>query len=128
MRKILLDTHVVIWWLLDSPELGQKSRNIVQNPDNQIFVSAATIWELSIKISKGLLELPEEIFEAIEEEDFEQLPIKWFHGKQAGILPVIHKDPFDRVLIAQAQAEGLELMTADGEIPKYGIATINAQK
>ncbi|WP_315338340.1 type II toxin-antitoxin system VapC family toxin [Neisseria sicca] len=128
MKRILLDTHVLIWWLADAPNLGNKARLLIQNPQNQIYVSAATLWELSIKMAKGLLDLPEEIFDAVAEEAFEPLPIQWFHGRQAGFLPDIHKDPFDRMLIAQAQAEGLELMTADTVIPQYGIRIIDAGK
>ncbi|ASK27854.1 type II toxin-antitoxin system VapC family toxin [Neisseria chenwenguii] len=128
MKRILLDTHVVIWWLADAGNLGGKARNCIQNRQNQIYVSAATMWELSIKMGKGLLTLPENIFEVVEDEGFIPLPITWFHGRQAGFLPEIHKDPFDRMLITQAQAEGLELMTADTVIPQYGIRVIDASK
>ena len=128
MRRILLDTHVVIWWLADAPNLGEKARSLIQNQQNQIYVSAAAMWELSIKMAKGLLDLPESVFEMIEEDGFIPLSITWFHSRQAGFLPDIHKDPFDRMLIAQVQAEGLELMTADTLIPKYGIRVIDASK
>ncbi|MDO4906706.1 type II toxin-antitoxin system VapC family toxin [Neisseria sp.] len=126
MRKILLDTHVVLWWLLDDGKLGENARKLIENSNNLIFVSAASIWEISIKLNKGLLKLPEEFFEIIGQEDFERLPIDFFHAKQAGLLPAIHQDPFDRMLIAQTQAEGLELMTVDGYIPQYGIRVIDA--
>ncbi|ASK27436.1 PIN domain nuclease [Neisseria chenwenguii] len=128
MRKILLDTHVVLWWVLDDGKLGKNARKLIENPNNLIFVSAASIWELSIKLNKGLLKLPEEFFDVIGQEDFENLPIDFFHAKQAGQLPAIHQDPFDRMLIAQTQAEGLELMTVDGYIPQYGIRVIDAGK
>ncbi|HEZ3190930.1 TPA: type II toxin-antitoxin system VapC family toxin [Neisseria cinerea] len=126
MRKILLDTHALLWWLLDDKKLGTSARKLIENPRNVIFVSAASIWEISIKQNKGLLKLPDEFFDVLQEEDFEMLPIGLFHAKQAGSLPEIHKDPFDRMLIAQTQAEGFELMTVDEYIPQYGIRVVNA--
>ena len=128
MRKILLDTHVLLWWLMDDDKLGENAHKIIRNPNNLIFVSAASIWEISIKLNKGLLKLPEEFFDITGQQDFENLSIDFFHAKQAGLLPPIHRDPFDRMLIAQTQAEGLELMTVDGYIPQYGIRVIDASK
>lgn len=126
MKRILVDTHVLVWWLLDHPRLGKKSKSLLANPANEVYVSAASVWEISIKREKGLLDLPEEVFEAIDESGFVPLPIGLFHGQQAGMLPKIHADPFDRMLVAQAQAEGLELMTVDANIFKYGIRVLDA--
>jgi PIN domain nuclease of toxin-antitoxin system len=126
MRRLLLDTHTLLWWLADDKSLGKKARELIANPDNQVFVSAATTWEIAIKKGKGLLEAPDDIDGIVDDEGFSKLPISLFHGEQAGRLPEIHRDPFDRMLIAQAQAEGLEIITADIEIPKYGIKTIPA--
>lgn len=112
--------------MLDDKKLGISARKLIENPRNAIFVSAASIWEISIKQNKGLLKLPEEFFDVLQEEDFEMLPIGLFHAKQAGSLPEIYKDPFDRMLIAQTQAEGFELMTVDEYIPQYGIRVVNA--
>ena len=83
MRKILLDTHALLWWLLDDKKLGTSARKLIENPRNVIFVSAASIWEISIKQNKGLLKLPDEFFDVLQEEDFEMLPIGLFHAKQA---------------------------------------------
>jgi PIN domain nuclease of toxin-antitoxin system len=127
MRRLLLDTHAFLWWLSDDPALGAEVRKMIGEPRNQVLVSAASIWEISIKQAKGMLEAPEDLEALVEDEGFTKLPISLFHGQQAGKLPEIHRDPFDRMLIAQAQAEGLELITADGVIPQYGVRVISAR-
>ena len=128
MKRLLLDTHVVLWWLADAPQLGARARELIADERNDLFVSAVSGWEISIKSTLGKLEVPEEIQEVIEEEGFELLPIRFFHGLQAGRLPPLHRDPFDRMLIAQAQAEGLDLMTSDGVIARYGIRILDASR
>lgn len=127
MKRILLDTHTLLWWLSGDPLLGKNALEIISNQENDIFVSAATTWEIAIKKTKGLLEAPDNFDAIIVDEGFKHLPISLYHGEQAGGLPLHHKDPFDRMLVAQAQAEGLILMTNDCEISKYGINTINTQ-
>ncbi|CAI8989043.1 Type II toxin-antitoxin system VapC family toxin [Pseudomonas sp. IT-P44] len=127
MRRLLLDTHAFLWWLSDDPSLGADARQMIGEPRNQVLVSAASIWEISIKQAKGMLEAPEDLEALVEDEGFTKLPISLFHGQQAGKLPEIHRDPFDRMLIAQAQAEGLELVTADGIIPQYGVRVVSAR-
>jgi PIN domain nuclease of toxin-antitoxin system len=127
MRRLLLDTHAFLWWLSDDPALGAEARQMIGEPRNQILVSAASIWEISIKQAKGMLEAPQDLEVLVEDEGFTKLPISLFHGQQAGKLPEIHRDPFDRMLIAQTQAEGLELVTADGIIPQYGIRIVSAR-
>lgn len=127
MRRLLLDTHAFLWWLSDDPALGVETRQMMSEPRNQVLVSAASIWEISIKQAKGMLEAPEDLEALVEDEGFTKLPISLFHGQQAGKLPEIHRDPFDRMLIAQAQAEGLELVTADGVIPQYGVRVVSAR-
>ena len=127
MRRLLLDTHAFLWWLSDDPALGAEARQIMSEPRNQVLVSAASIWEISIKQAKGMLEAPADLEVLVEDEGFTKLPISLFHGQQAGKLPEIHRDPFDRMLIAQAQAEGLELVTADGIIPQYGVRVVSAR-
>ncbi|MNQ97147.1 PIN domain protein [compost metagenome] len=127
MRRLLLDTHAFLWWLSDDPALGAEARQIMSEPRNQVLVSAASIWEISIKQAKGMLEAPADLEVLVEDEGFTKLPISLFHGQQAGKLPEIHRDPFDRMLIAQAQAEGLELITADGIIPQYGVRVVSAR-
>lgn len=127
MRRLLLDTHALLWWLADDEALGGTARQLIGEPRNQILVSAASIWEISIKRTKGLIEVPDDLEALVEDEGFSKLPISLFHAQQAGALPEIHRDPFDRMLIAQAQAEGLELITADTVIPRYGVRVVSAR-
>lgn len=126
MKRILLDTHALLWWLNGDLQLGKVAIGIISDPDNDVYISAATTWEIAIKKNKGLLVAPDNIDSIIEQEGFTKLPISLYHGESAGSLPLYHRDPFDRMLIAQAQAHGLQLMTADNEFSKYGISLINA--
>ncbi len=112
MKRLLLDTHALLWWLIDDACLGANAKRQIADPGNAVYVSAASIWEISIKQALGKLALPEDIFAIIEAEDFLALPMDAFHCQQAGQLPPYHQDPFDRMLIAQAQAEGLTLISA----------------
>ncbi|CAI1195686.1 type II toxin-antitoxin system VapC family toxin [Serratia quinivorans] len=128
MKRLLLDTHALLWWLIDDPSLGENARKQIADPGNVVYVSAASIWEISIKRALGKLTLPEDIFEIIDAEDFLPLPMAAFHGQQAGQLPPHHQDPFDRMLIAQAQAEGLTLVSADAAFPQYGIRVFDARR
>ena len=125
MKRLLLDTHALLWWLQGDERLGSMMVDQVADPNNQVFVSAASTWEISIKRALGKLTAPEDMSSVIEKNGFLELPITLFHGDQAGALPDIHKDPFDRMLIAQAQAEGLVLVTHDLTIKKYGIRTLD---
>jgi len=126
MKRILLDTHALIWWFDGDKKLGSNAIEHISNPENDIYISAATVWEMSIKQQMGKLVAPDDIESKIEQAGFSALPISLFHGQQAGRLALHHKDPFDRMLIAQAQAEGLEILTKDEHFPAYGIRLINA--
>ena len=128
MKRLLLDTHVLLWWLSDDPQLGASSRQAIANPRNTVYVSAANAWEISIKKSTGKLTAPDDMDAIVESEGFEKLPVTLFHGDQAGSLPELHKDPFDRMLIAQAQSEGLVIVTNDEKIIQYKIRTMDAKK
>lgn len=128
MRRLLLDTHVLIWWLTDDPKLGPRARAMIADERNEVYVSAVSAWEISIKRALGKLDAPEDLGSILEDEGFEVLPITFFHGEQAGRLPLHHRDPFDRMLIVQAQAEGLELVTSDGAFVAYGLLTIDATR
>ena len=128
MKRILLDTHALIWWLNGDNKLGVNAIKYISQPENDIYVSAATIWEMSIKQQMGKLLAPDDIESKIKQSGFSELPISLFHGQQAGRLALHHKDPFDRMLIAQAQAEGLEILTKDENFPAYGIRLINASE
>lgn len=128
MKRVLLDTHAFLWWLDDSPKLGLKAREVIADTRNDIYVSAATTWEISIKKAIGKLMAPDDMDTIVEDEGFLPLSISLFHGDQAGQLADHHKDPFDRMLIAQAQAEGLAIMTADEKFPPYRVKLIDAEQ
>jgi PIN domain nuclease of toxin-antitoxin system len=126
MRGFLLDTHVLLWWLADDPALGPGARQEISRADNLVFVSAATLWEISIKKSLGKLVAPDNINKIVEGEHFLGLPITLAHAERAGTLPGHHRDPFDRMLIVQAQMEGLVLITADMMFSAYEIEILSA--
>ena len=126
-QRLLLDTHALIWWQArDPPILSTRAYDAIADPGNAVFVSAASVWEIAIKRALNKLEAPGNVLEAIEANGFRELPITAFHAEQAGSLPLYHTDPFDRMLVAQAQAEGLVLVTRDANIPRYGIRTLTA--
>jgi PIN domain nuclease of toxin-antitoxin system len=126
MQRLLLDTHAFLWWLADTPQLGNLARKAIGDERNDVFVSAATGWEIAIKRAAGKLQAPDNLDAMVEECGFTPLPITFFHGEQAGALPMHHHDPFDRMLFAQAQAEGLVIVTGDPDIPRYGVRTLTA--
>ena len=126
MKRLLLDTHVFLWWLADDPKLGTNARADIRDGRNQIYVSAASSWEISIKKRKGKLVGLENIDSIVDQERFVKLPISLVHGEAAGQLPDQHNDPFDRMLIAQAQTEGLTILTADEKIQQYDAAVVIA--
>ncbi len=124
--NLLLDTHVLLWWLSDDKMLGAKARAAIANPDVQVFVSAASAWEISIKMTLGKLDAPENLEEALDTSGFTPLPITIDHALAAGRLPEHHRDPFDRMLIAQAQLERLTLVTHDGAFGHYDVGLLDA--
>lgn len=128
MRRVLLDTHTLLWWLMDAPALGVRARALIAEPRHAVYVSAASAWEIAIKRNLGKLVAPDNVSEWVENEGFQALPISIFHACSAGRLCWDHRDPFDRMLVAQAQAEGLEVITADAQILSFGIRTVDASK
>lgn len=117
----LLDSHALLWWLSDDPKLPDAVRAIISEPKNEIFVSAASTWEITIKRQLGKLTLAESITSLMEDEGFQALPITLVEGEIAGELPSIHRDPFDRMLIAQAMQNDLVLLSNDQHIRKYDV-------
>ena len=124
--NILLDTHVLIWALENNPTLSDISRNSITNGSNLVFVSSISVWEIGIKKSQGKLDAPNNLLEEIQEHRFTPLHVNLEHAQIAGALPNIHKDPFDRMLVAQAITEKLTLVTRDELIPKYDVRTLKA--
>jgi PIN domain nuclease of toxin-antitoxin system len=123
--KLLVDTHVVIWWLADDPTLDEGIKEQLDHePD--VYLSAVTIWEVAIKQALGKLTEPADLPERIRDCGFRELPITAHHALTAGRLPVIHRDPFDRMLVAQARCEDLTLVTRDPHILKYDVPLLQA--
>ena len=126
MLRLLLDTHAFVWCLSDVPRLAEGARNAIADPRNDVFVSAVTGWEIFVKRATGRMTAPDNLLAVVEERGFIHLPLTFHHAEQAGNLPMHHRDPVDRMLIAQAQAEGLVLVTRDAVIPLYGIRIMAA--
>ncbi len=118
--RILLDTHLLLWWLEANPSLPARAREMISSPENTIFVSAVSLWEIWLKQSLGKLRLPVDFMERLVAESFENLPLTASQTRQVSLLPWRHRDPFDRMLIAQAQVENLILLTADEALAAYG--------
>jgi len=122
--KVLLDTHILLWWLADDQRLPAQAATTVANPDTEVVVSAATAWEISIKQAAGRLDAPEDLLDAVAANDFGTLAITADHAMAAGRLPAHHADPFDRMLIAQAQIEGVTLVSVDRRFCDYDVALL----
>jgi PIN domain nuclease of toxin-antitoxin system len=123
--RLLLDTHALLWWLADE-SLSQRARDAIADPDNLVMVSAATAWEISIKKALGKLAAPDDLEQQVQAGGFTALPISIAHGIAAGQLARHHEDPFDRMLIAQAVAESLTIVTRDQRFEDYAVALLPA--
>ncbi|MEL6621149.1 MAG: type II toxin-antitoxin system VapC family toxin [Pseudomonadota bacterium] len=117
--RLLLDTHVLLWALVDDPRLSTAHRDALGQGD--LYLSAASVWEVGIKRALGKLDVPDDIFDVAERAGCRPLPITWTHAQAAAALPPHHADPFDRMLIAQAQQEGLTVLTADAKFALYDV-------
>ena len=122
--NVLLDTHAFFWWFSDATKLSKRAASIIGNRSNAVLVSAATAWELAIKVNLGKVDalgLVVELGRYAEQERFTELPISIEHAARAGLLPAHHRDPFDRLLVAQAQALHLPILSADRVLDQYDI-------
>lgn len=119
--NILLDTHVLLWWLQGSAKMTPAASKIISASENTVFVSAVSVWELRIKELIKKVTLPKNFSEVLEHEQFEELKIGIAHAHLAGALPLHHRDPFDRMLIAQAKIEELLFVSHDPVVAKYGV-------
>lgn len=124
--RLLLDTHVVLWWLDDPMLLTDSARTVIANMDNDVFVSAAVAWEIAIKRGLGKLTAPSDLQSAIDACHFSALPITVSHASATESLPPHHRDPFDRLLVAQALIEDLTVVSRDPNIARYGVPVIVA--
>lgn len=122
--KLLLDTHILLWWLTQDQKLSQTEIETIADSDNVVFVSAATAWEMAVKKMIGKLEAPDDLPTALAANDFLELPITIEHSQKLYQLPLHHHDPFDRIMVAQAIAEDLTFMTRDTKISLYEIKII----
>ena len=119
--NLLIDTHLLLWWEWRSRDLPDVVRTALGDPGNRLAVSAATIWEISIKRNTGRLALDGDPIASCKASNFDILPITAEHAALAGALPLHHTDPFDRMLVAQAKIEGLVLLTRDRKLLPYGV-------
>lgn len=126
--RVLLDTHALLWWALDDPRLSGRSREAIGDPRTTVLVSAASAWEIATKARLGKLPAAEALAATLRdylaEQGFTPLDITLAHGQRAGALPGPHRDPFDRMLIAQAQAEQLALVSNEAVFDQYGVTRV----
>ena len=126
--RLLLDTHTFLWWNTEDPQLSSRARELIEDGQNEIFLSAASAWEISIKTAKGKLVLPESpsqyILNRMGLYRFQPLPVHISHAVRIHDLPPHHNDPFDRLLVAQSQIESLSLISMDTHIRKYEVEVI----
>lgn len=126
--RYLLDTHTFLWWNMDDVQLSPLAREIISDGANEIFLSAATAWELALKTARGRLELPEDPIRYVPSRmnlhGFQALPVQIHHAVQVYRLPMHHADPFDRLLIAQSQMESMPLISVDADIRKYEVDVV----
>jgi PIN domain nuclease of toxin-antitoxin system len=124
--RLLLDAHALLWWLADDPSLGQPARDLISDAANDVFVSAATVWEISVKRALGKLEAPDDLVGALASEGFKEAPILASDGERAGSLDPHHRDPFDRMLVVQALRLDAAVVTRDPVFAYYGTRTVAA--
>ncbi len=126
--KVLLDTHVFLWWITDDRQISDRARGIIEDPDNLLLLSAASAWEIAIKAQTGRLPLPDAPAHFVPQEmaanAVEGLPVSVEHALLVHELPLLHRDPFDRLLVAQSRSENIPILTVDPQISQYGVQTI----
>ncbi|RMD59631.1 type II toxin-antitoxin system VapC family toxin [Candidatus Parcubacteria bacterium] len=126
--NVLLDTHAFLWWIDDNPKLSPRARGVISDAGNALFLSAASGWEMAIKARLGKLKLPDDLEHFIADQlvtnAFSSLPIQLSHALHVYTLPDYHRDPFDRILVAQGQLENMPILTADPQIAQYSVQVI----
>ena len=122
--RLLIDSHAFLWWSEASPHLSLAARGAIGDPTNELLVSVAALWELTIKASSGKLNLPADLETMVASQQFSLLSITFVHLRQLAILPRRHRDPFDRMMIAQALAEGIPIATSDRVFASYGLQIV----
>ena len=126
--KALLDTHVFVWWIMDDPRLSTRATELISSDSAELLFSAASAWEIAVKAALGKLELDGDLGrfvpEQLETNHIQVLPIQLDHALKVASLPLHHRDPFDRLLVAQCQVEGIPLITGDEQIGWYDLEVI----
>ncbi len=120
MRGALADTHAWLWWLADDERVSARARDLIATGDVPVHFSAASVWEAEIKAAIGKLAVRDDLLAALEADRFSELPMTARHAIEAARLPLLHRDPFDRMLVAQARLEDLTIITSDPKIAEYG--------
>ena len=123
--KLLLDTHALLWWLADDARLGRCARQAITTPTNLVFVSAATAWEIALKRARGKLVAPGDVEEWLAASNFQPLPIQIAEAVASAELPPHHRDPFDRLLVAQAQLGRMTIVTGDADVASYDVSVLS---
>ncbi|WP_457629816.1 type II toxin-antitoxin system VapC family toxin [Oceanithermus sp.] len=127
-RRLLLDTHAFLWWIADDPRLSPAARKAIADGANEVYLSAVSVWEMVIKMDLGRLEFPEDtksfLAQQLQQNAFRPLAMTLPHALGVRRLPLLHKDPFDRLLVAQARHEGLELVSGDAAVRRYPVEVI----
>ena len=122
--NLLLDTHILLWWLDDNPALSNAGRRAIAASDNLIILSSVVIWEIRIKQALGKLEITPDFYQVLEHQGFEFLSVTSEHAYAVGDLPMHHRDPFDRMIITQAKLEGLSVVTHDAIFKNYPVSIL----
>ena len=123
--RLLLDTHILLWWLADDPLLPEKARHAIRDGRNEGFISSISLAEISIKASLGKLDAPGDLAAIVDRSGFDSLAFDEHHADELRGLPWHHRDPFDRMLIAQARVEGLTIVTVDRQFPGYDVRLLD---
>jgi len=126
--RLLLDTHMFLWFLSEESRIPEETREAIESSENSVLVSAASVWEIAVKASIGRLKIARtdvmKLPALIDASGFDELPVRARHAAAVGALPMHHRDPFDRLLIAQTRTEGLALVTIDPAIRRYDVETL----
>lgn len=126
--RVLLDTHAFLWWISDDPRLSAQARAVISDGGNRLFFSVASAWEIAIKAQLGKLTLPESpeqfLVDQLLKNSIASLPVQMHHALRVYHLPRLHRDPFDRMLVAQSQLEDLPIVTADAAFAQYDVTVI----
>lgn len=122
--RLLIDSHVFLWWRAGSPALSPTARNAISDPANEVLISIAALWELTIKEAAGKLTFTPDLKAMVADEGFSVLSITFLHLRGIGTLPRVHRDPFDRMMIAQALADGIPIATGDRIFAAYGVQIV----